>query len=254
MRKNLNDHDFVFIVAAQRSGTNLLLLMLQSHFSISIPIETRFIPLFQRYRFLWGNLKKYTNRKRMLECIYDFLEIWTRRSGEGTYFDKIIEFSVLKTRGKAESILKRSRSYPDIVNTMFYEYAISHGKSSYGDKYTNYDAVPVEIMDRSVPEAKIIHLIRDGRDVALSMMNVWFAPKTMGEAFITWDRHIDRIRTWGKKHTDRYMEVKYEDLLSKPEEVMKTVGEFIGLEYDANVEFHDLKMASILSTKKNMQT
>ena len=63
----------VLIVGAPRSGTYLIVSELEKLFSIVTPLETHFIPLFQRYLTLWGDLTKEHNRRALLTDIFLFL-------------------------------------------------------------------------------------------------------------------------------------------------------------------------------------
>ena len=54
-------------------------------------------------------------------------------------------------------------------------YAAARGKTRYGDK-TPMHATDIDVLSRVLPEARFIHIIRDGRDVAASLRGLPFAP------------------------------------------------------------------------------
>jgi hypothetical protein len=86
------------------------------------------------------------------------------------------------------------------------------------------------------PSCKIIHIYRDGRDVALSYMKVWFGPGNVFSAASAWKRMVTKGRSDGAEAgPDRYMEIRYETLLDRPEETMEGVCAFIGEPYDEAV-------------------
>ena len=82
------------------------------------------------------------------------------------------------------------------------------------------------------PNARFIHLIRDGRDVARSCIgmgwsgNVWTGVERWLEAESLWNELKPKISA------DQYTEVNYEDLITQPAEVLTEICQFIGLEYD----------------------
>ena len=71
-----------------------------------------------------------------------------------------------------------------------------------------------------LPEARFVHVIRDGRDVALSMMDVPWGPATVAEAAEMWVRDIRRARRQAKR-LGHYMELRYEDLVGEPEACLR---------------------------------
>lgn len=96
----------------------------------------------------------------------------------------------------------------------------------------------VPLTDRLVPDAKYVHLIRDGRDVATSLIatgKAWgsgWAPTTARSAAEMWRGHVERAQE-AAAFTGRYLEVRYEALLDRgPEELLRVL-EFLGLEADA---------------------
>ena len=72
----------IFVVGWPRSGTYLLSNILNHCRQIAIPTELHFIPLFNRFVPLFGNLNDLRNRARLFRAIYVFLEIWATRAEE----------------------------------------------------------------------------------------------------------------------------------------------------------------------------
>jgi len=248
---NTNKNKMLYIVGSPRSGTYLLSMIFNSRFNIALPVETHFIPLFHRYLFLWGDLNYEDNRRRLLESIYEFLEIWTIRSEKGRDIKKIREFSLLRTKERAEIIIKNSSSYSDIVNNLFYAYAQIKNHTLYGDKSAFFNHIPLETLEQSTPNLKVIHIIRDGRDVCLSWMKTWFGPLTFVEAAELWVNHVEAKRKWGKKKPKQYLEIKFEDLIENPSKIYTKISAFLQLplsESTSNSEVNlSSEMASVLS-------
>ena len=93
---------------------------------------------------------------------------------------------------------------------------------------------------KCVPNAKVIHIVRDGRDVALSIMEARFGPKTVYSAAQRWIMYlkaIEKINHSLPKH--KYYEISYEQLLQNPEKTLRGACSFLGEIYPSNMlEFY----------------
>ncbi|NUQ30766.1 MAG: sulfotransferase [Acidobacteriaceae bacterium] len=117
------------------------------------------------------------------------------------------------------------------VRTFYRLYAANHGKVRFGDKTPLY-ALEMPAIQRLLPEARFIHLIRDGRDVALSLRKTWFAPsQEINHLAQYWKRIVTRAREDGNK-VNHYLEVRFEDLVTNPEKVLSRACAFLDLPYD----------------------
>lgn len=116
------------------------------------------------------------------------------------------------------------------LRTFYSLYASRHGKRRWGEKTPDYGAVMPQLQ-AIFPEARFIHIIRDGRDVALSKRHLWFGPgsdvRVLADDWVQW---IMRARSLAGRCT-HYMEVRYEDLVTNPEGVLRSVCEFIDLPF-----------------------
>jgi hypothetical protein len=123
-------------------------------------------------------------------------------------------------------------SFADAVRDVFALYAKRQGKARYGDKTPDY-VLHLPLLAELFPEARFIHIIRDGRDVALSHLNVQFGPNTIEEAAFWWKRFVKRGRAAGRTlGPSRYLEVKYEDLIEQPQVCIEQICGFIDLKPD----------------------
>jgi hypothetical protein len=115
-------------------------------------------------------------------------------------------------------------------------YAERQGKPRWGDKTPAY-MLAVQRIGRTLPESRFVHLIRDGRDVALSQraraLNEQPAPAEQAE------RWVKRIRKSREQASalkgPRYVEARYEDLVRDPEATLRRICEFIELDWDGGV-------------------
>lgn len=221
----------VVVLGAPRSGTYWLVDILDRHFDIRIPTETHFIPVFGRYLGLWGDLEKRGNRKRLLRNIYEYLSLWTVRASDAeAYRDQVRQVSLLATldAGRAGAILDGSHDYPSLIERLYAEFASLSGATASGDKSAYYRAIDPALTLRHLPDAKAIHIVRDGRDVAMSWMKTWFGPPSLAEAAREWAHHVARYREWGAGHPDAYLEVRYEDLARDEAGEVARIAAFLG--------------------------
>lgn len=200
----------IFIVGCPRSGTKLIRDLLRSHPNITFPPESQFIPRLYR---LYGDP---VNEKEAIQLAGTILGIhWVRA------FDLPV----------SSSLFAGYRSYREVVSGIFGEWAAKEGKPRWGDKTPQY-VTEIPTLIEIFPSCKIIHIYRDGRDVALSYMKAWFGPGNVFSAASAWKRMVTKGRSDGARAgLERYLEISYERLLDNPGETMEKVCAFIGEPY-----------------------
>jgi len=196
----------VFIVGCPRSGTTLLRDLLRSHPRLTFPPESHFIPHLYRAH---GNPKTEQEAYRLGAKIL------------GLHWIKSWSLSL------EPSDFAKARTFRRIVSILFEAWSCKEKKPRWGDKtphYVSHLPVLLEIF----PSAKILHIYRDGRDVALSWLKTPFEPRNTYTAAVKWCRYVTEGRSAGEAlPADSYMEIRYEELLASPEHVMKTACAFI---------------------------
>jgi hypothetical protein len=121
--------------------------------------------------------------------------------------------------------------YPEAIEAAYTAYARSRGKARWGDKTPRY-VEDIPFLAKLFPSTKFIHIIRDGRNVALSYSNVDFGPKTLAKAARLWRRRVSAgIRDGRALPPGRYFEIRSEDLAEDPEGEARDICEFLGIEY-----------------------
>jgi len=81
------------------------------------------------------------------------------------------------------------------------------------------------------PNARFIHMIRDGRDCAASFNRRW--KRTPELTLYRWKRVVQLCRADGESlGRDRYLEIKYEDLTGNPERWMREACDFLQVDFD----------------------
>lgn len=223
----------IFIVGAARSGTTLLQYMLRSHPRISLPSgESHFIiPIYQQADS-FGDLGREENLRRVLETIYRKKSNFIDADLHGLRFDA----AALAAEFHAAGV----KSIAGLIDALFAANAHGEGKQRWGDK-TPYYALHLDTLKTLFPDAQIIHIIRDGRDCALSMLNRKFDLGIYNtfDAAYTWQRYVTAAREAGARFgAEYYFEFRYEDLLIDPAAVMRQICRFLGEEYsDSLVDF-----------------
>jgi hypothetical protein len=123
------------------------------------------------------------------------------------------------------------------VRAFYKLYSDKVGKPRWGDK-TPFYVRRMAMIQEIVPEARFVHIIRDGRAVTLSIKDLWFGPNSIDEAAEFWTARIGegREQAPGLKH---YMEVRYEDIVVDPEPNLRRICDFLGLEWtDRVLNYH----------------
>lgn len=216
---------FYLIVGCPRSGTSLLAGELARRFDLVIPFETHFVPIFKRWLGLYGDLQQPRNRHILLRDIYLFTRMWLRASKT---FDqeKIAHISILSTETRTQDIVDQSCDYASLCRAIFEVYAQGQGAARFADKSVFFSPVPVQTLSGALGDIKIINVVRDGRDVYLSWTKTWFGAGSSGEAARLWSRHVQGVDRWAKDHPGKVMTVRYEDLITAPDDVFSAIGEF----------------------------
>ncbi len=209
-----------FVVGVARSGTTLLGMMLDAHPELAIPPETHFIPkLIKACEEPGGDprrraLELLTTHRRWPDFQLDADEL--RQA-----FDQIEPFSA----GAA-------------LRAFYGAYARGERKPRWGDKTPGY-ARRMRKIESALPEAHFIHLIRDGRDVALSQLEVHHGAESVRDAAEGWVDGIARARR-NARRIEHYMEARYEDLVEDPAPVLRRVCAFVALPYDSTMlSYHE---------------
>ncbi len=227
---------FPILVGSGRSGTTLFRNILDSHPDLAVTHEAHFIaPLAQR------RTRYETEDGFDVGALVDDLYANANFVRQG--LDRTEVASALSSSGV--------RSYADAVRVVYRLYADGQGKSLYGDKTPGY-VTQIGLLGGLFPEAHFIHIIRDGRDVALAYLDrsEW-GPATMADAALYWASRVSRGRAAGRAlGPDRYLEVRYEDMVDDPERVTTEMCAFLGLTFDpVMMQFHEKASEFIATTK-----
>src|SRR5215472_16339611 len=211
----------VFVLGCPRSGTTLLYHMLLSagSFATYRSESNVFNLLVPRF----GGMRSSRDRE-------DLMRYWLR--------SKLFRVSGLDALAIQAKIIADCRTGGDFLRMTMEAVARSQGVERWAD-CTPEHLLYIPEIKREIPNALVIHIIRDGRDVALSYVRQGWAyplPWDRGEelsvAGLYWEWIVSRGRKTGRALGSDYCEVHYEDLVEKPDETLAGLSEFVGQELD----------------------
>jgi hypothetical protein len=214
----------VFVMGCHRSGTNLLYDTLLS--SGGFAIYRGLVPVYQVLIPRFGRLDRLENRKKMVAT-------WLRSKG--------FRRSELDSAELTAKVLENCRSGGDFLRIVMDE--VAHKQQVPRWAVYDPDAVLwVATIKRDIPEALFVHIIRDGRDIALSLRKMagfnpfpWSRrPRSLEETALYWEWMVQKGRRSGRAVPNDYIEIRYEDLVTDPRRTLKGLSEFLDhdLDYD----------------------
>jgi Sulfotransferase family len=226
---------YVFIVGAPRSGTTLLRRLVDAHPDIAITRETHWIT-----KVLEGD-DAFSPDAPVTPELLDRVRAhpkFTRMNVDDSELDRLV------LRGAPVS-------YAELVTRIFDLYGEAHGKRLVGDKVPDY-VRHLPLLHRLWPTAKFVHLIRDGRDVCLSVLD-WqregrevtrfsaWKEDPVSVTALWWERRVRLGREdGGALGRGLYHELRYERLVADPAGESKSLCEFLGVPYDDHMlRFHE---------------
>jgi len=208
----------IFIVGCGRSGTTLMRLILNRHSTIAIPEETWYFPRLEKE---FNQLREGNWRKNIATRVLELNRI---------HFPELTVEALEKSL--ADVAIDDKQNIIPVVNR---ECMMREGKSRWGDKTPGY-VMHLPLLKNLFPNAKVIHMIRDGRDVVPSLLKYSsVGPNTNSfiETAFYWKKHVMKGMEDGPKYFgSSYMEVRYEDLVTAPEKVVREICVFIGEEFE----------------------
>jgi len=211
------------IIGTQRSGSNLLRLMLNELPEVIAPhpphILKTFMPLISKY----PNLTIDDNFRQLIEDICQLIEtnpvVW-----DHVIFDRDQIFGICTKRTLIE------------IFKVVYELMAEANGASYWCCKSMANVNFAEQIEEGGLQPYYIHLVRDGRDVASSFKKVAVGDKHIYSLSTNWDKQQKQSEACKQVvGVERVITVRYEDLIRSPEETMKRVCNFIGVTFTTQV-------------------
>jgi hypothetical protein len=216
--------DPFFIIGSERSGTTLLMIMLGLHPRLAVPEVTWWYPRFRPYLHTYGDL----DRAESFRALVDEM-VW----GLKTPFFGL----PVNPRTITDEVVGAvpSRSFADVFDVMLRRYADHEGKPRWGEK-TPHNVFFVREILEDFPGARFLHLVRDGRDVAVDQLRSAFGPRNVYAAARLWSEVVRAGQAArGSTPRSQWLDVSYESLVRDPAEQMRRVLAFLGEDFDPSV-------------------
>jgi hypothetical protein len=207
----------LLILGVRRSGTTLLRVMLDRHSELAVPDESYFVPQLA---------DRHLRRVDPDEFVDDLRRLNTLAEWE-VPLDEV-----------------RARLYDGMpigaaIGTVYAVYARERGKPRWADKTPMY-MQNLRLLEGLFPDALYVHLIRDGRDAALSFSEMprgvvtetWMHPRSAADFACQWRTEVAAARALGRRVAPRYLEIRYEELVADVEAALRRICDFAGLAYE----------------------
>jgi hypothetical protein len=213
----------LIVLGVGRSGTTLLRVMLDRNSELAIPYETFFVPQLAHRHGRRPRLDKFLDDLARLRTLYDW----------GV------------TPEQVAPRLREGMTTREAIAAIFETYAELQGKPRWGDKTPLY-MQQLPLLERLFRDAIWVHLVRDGRDAALSFLELpegfsgktWAQPRTVARFAARWRSEILAARRLGRHAGDRYLELRYEDLVAAPEQELQRVCDHASLPWEEGMLDH----------------
>ncbi|MFZ1547409.1 MAG: sulfotransferase, partial [Candidatus Nitrotoga sp.] len=213
-----------FVIGTGRCGTTMLAQMLNSHSKICVPHELQILFEYSNngarlYEIFKKKKNEYLGPKDFVElvearCPHKFHE----------YFDY---------RNFFERRQYPIRSLKELVNSLYSEIAESKYKKIFIEQ-TPWYGQRIDILNELFPDAKYIHMVRDGRDVAISFARTPWWHNDIGQNLERWHTEVRQIIDSSNKilNSNQMLQVRYEDFVEQPGVELRRICEHLGVNFE----------------------
>lgn len=228
----------VILFGHGRSGTSIVGGLMRDYLGVGFGTESQFIVSYYKRLKEFGPLDLDANLNNLIDQLLS--ERWFQRS------HKYNAFRI--TRKQIQEQLPE-RTYSSVLDTIFTAFANGIGMQRWGDKTPAY-IHNMNVIYELFPNAQFVYLIRDGRDVALSLRNIYFGPKNMYTAAHDWAATVragDQFAQTLPPH--QLFQLTYEEFVQNPVDVFKRMAKFLGINSDLAVTYEVLERQMLSKVK-----
>ncbi len=219
----LADKEILFVLGSARSGTTFLNNFLDRWFDYGMGPEGTFVEPFYRRLGSYGNLSDEQNLTLLIEDVSrcQMLEIMRKKYGS----DHRLDVTPEEIRAR---ILEPS--FAGVVYAVYQSIADLEGKGRVGNKNPGY-WTHLDLLDELFPgQAKYIAILRDGRDVFLSLQGTPWGGHSAFAAARRWRGALTAIEAFQERHgAEKLLLLQYEDLLAAPADTFGKIEKFLGV-------------------------
>jgi len=214
----------VFVLGSPRSGTTFLYNTILSSGNFAVYLAESNV--FSKIAPAFGDLRSRANRAKLMSA-------WL----QSDYFKR----TGLKADEIRAEILSDCGNAGDFLRIVMERIAQNQGVERWAEN-TPYHLLQIPQIKATIPNALIIHIIRDGRDVAMSFSRLggegrrfpWDRDHELLVSGLYWEWVVRKGREYGRRLGPDYLEVRYEELVQHPRETLKVLSAFI--DHDLNYE------------------
>jgi hypothetical protein len=209
------DPNLLVIVGNARSGTTYLQEVLYRSLGIAYGPEPKFIVPYLRKIDRFGDLEQERNLRRLVEAIC-----------REPYFEYVAKWHKFQLTPDDILSVVREPTYKGVILAIFQAFANKRNMTRLGYKDPS-DIWHISEIAKLLPSARFIHILRDGRDVAISLLKFIWGHTNLYAGSRDWARGARKGIDEGRALGSHYFEMRYEDLILKPEEVVPSLASFI---------------------------
>ena len=223
---------YFFIIGTGRCGSTLMAQILNAHSKICIPHELQIIFEYcnngERLAEVfasWENLKfRAEDYIQLIEsrCPHNFQAYYDYRA-----FFRRLHYPILSLRW--------------LLRKLYADIARSQEKSIFAEQ-TPWYGQNLELLQKLFPRAKYIHMVRDGRDVAISYARTPWWHKDIDQNLERWSTEVNKIeRDASRLLKGRMRSIRYEDFVRFPDKVVRDICTFLEIPFEhtmLDIDYH----------------
>lgn len=209
----------VFVVGMNGSGTTMLADCLGHHPELYMfPQETYVLPYYIKNQRQFGDLQTLEKRKKLAQSLARHKAYWSING------EKYVQLN-------DEQLDKPG--VVGVIDGLYHYFAAKKGKRRWGDKTPMY-IQHMPLLAEVFPNAKFVHIYRDGRDIAQSLHRRWHLEPR--RSIYRWRKTLEMARINKQLLAKgQYIEIAYEKLTQEPESSLRSICQFLELPYQASV-------------------
>jgi hypothetical protein len=208
-----------FMFGLDRSGTTLLTMMVGAHSNIAVPLSTT---------GMW------------YDVALGLPEDFDSTEGAARVVDQILQHERIRLWDQR---LDRERLIADVqpgdFGSVVAAFHREYGRQSGKPVWASMDISTLDnmhLVNAWFPDARFVHIVRDGRDVALSHQGYKYGAGNIAEVAVKWEARVTRnLRMGAMLPADRYYTLRYEDLVLSPEPTLRQLCKFIGVPFSSEM-------------------
>lgn len=237
------ERNILFVFGAARSGTTYLGRILEDVFDFGMGPEGHFVPEFSKKLDRYGNLDDASNLDQLIADVSNSRMLTIMRDQWREEIRTNITPRMIRDK-------LPTNTYAGVVSSVFFCVAREQGKTRVGNKNPDYWRY-LEVIEKMLStRAYYLHIVRDGRDVAMSNMKMQWGQNNIMASAKTWRDCVSATASFADQvGSERFLEIRYEDLLERQEDTMAQLSSFVGVNPPENY-LQSLKMKPKTSPKQ----